>query len=434
MAKDEHESHIEDILNILSEKSDKKVSREEIEREFERFMEYGVPIDQAKQTLIKKFGGGSVVFTSTSTAERTLISDLKPNQASVKLLGHVIAINPKEITVRGENRKIFYGILGDESGTIPFTAWNKVELEKGDVVEVSNAYTREWSGAVQLNFGDRVRIEKTEKDKLPKSAFEPKEIKVNDLRSGLGRVDVTAKILELTEREVESDGEKKKVFSGVISDDTGKAQFTSWHDFNLKEGDVFRINGGYVKSWKGIPQLTFDSNATVKKLDKSKIGKEKLKSVRMPLHQLVEKRGAIDVEVEGTVIDIRQGSGFIMRCPECNRVLMNDECGVHGKVKGIPDLRIKLVLDDGTGAVGSVLNKDLSEKIIGIKLDESKKTKNEDLVDEINRKLFAHRLLLKGNALGDEFGTTLIAKDAELIEVDVKKESENLSSEIEGML
>ncbi len=28
--------------------------------------------------------------------------------------------------------------------------------------------------AVQLNFGDRVNIEKTEKDKLPKSAFEPR--------------------------------------------------------------------------------------------------------------------------------------------------------------------------------------------------------------------------------------------------------------------
>jgi replication factor A1 len=434
MAKDEHESHIEDILNILSEKSDKKVSREEIEREFERFMEYGVPIDQAKQTLIKKFGGGSVVFTGASTAERTLISDLKPNQTSVKLLGHVIAINPKEITVRGENRKIFYGILGDESGTIPFTAWNKVELEKGDVVEVSNAYTREWSGAVQLNFGDRVRIEKTEKDKLPKTAFEPKEIKVKDLKSGLGRVDVKAKILEVNEREVESDGEKKKVFSGIISDDTGKAQFTSWHDFDLKEGDVFRITGGYVKSWKGIPQLTFDSNATVKKLDKGKIAKDDLKSIKMPLHQLVEKRGALDVEVEGTVIDIRSGSGFIMRCPECNRVLMNGECGAHGKIKGIPDLRIKLVLDDGTGAVGGILNKDLSEKIIGIKLDESKKMKNEDLIDEINRKLFAHKLMLKGNALGDEFGTTLIAKDAEFVEVDVQKESERLSSEIEGML
>jgi len=293
MAKDEHGSHVEDIINILSEKSDKKVSRDEIEQEFERFMEYGVPIDQAKQTLIKKYGGGSVVFTNESTAERTLISDLRPNQSSVKLLGHVIAINPKDITVRGENREIFFGIIGDESGTIPFTAWNKVELEKGDVVEISNAYTREWQGAVQLNFGDRVRIEKTEKEKLPESAFKPKEMKVKDLKSGLGRIDVTARILEIDSRDVDVNGENKKVFSGIIADDTGKAQFTSWHDFKLKKDDVLRITGGYVKSWRGIPQLTFDSNANVKKLDEKKIKKVDLESVKMPLHELVEKRGAL---------------------------------------------------------------------------------------------------------------------------------------------
>lgn len=433
MAKDKHESHIEDIFNIL-QKSDKKVSREEIEREFDRFMEYGVPIDQAKQTLIKKFGGGSVVFTDSSTAERTLISDLKPNQTSVKLLGHIIAINPKEITVRGENRKIFYGIIGDESGTIPFTAWNNVELEKGDVVEITNAYTREWAGAVQLNFGDRVRIEKTEKEKLPEDAFKPKETTIKELRSGMGRVDVTGKILELNEKEVTVDGGSKKVFSGIIGDESGKAQFTSWHDFKIKEGDVLRITGGYVKSWKGIPQLTFDSNATVKKMDKKKITVQNLKSSKMPMHELVEKRGALDVEVEGIVIDIRPGSGVVMRCPDCNRVLMNDECSVHGKVKGNLDLRVKIVLDDGTGAVNSTLNRNLSEKLLGIKLEDVKNKSNDELLNEINKKLFAHRLTLQGNALGDEFGTTIIPKNAEFVEVDLKEETENLLKEVEEIL
>ncbi len=114
-------------------------------------MEYGVPIDQAKQTIIKKFGG-AIVFTGSSSksSERTLISDFKPNQTSVKILGHVIAINPKDITVKGENRKIFYGILGDESGTIQFTSWKDLEVEKGDVVEISNAYTREWQGSCTI--------------------------------------------------------------------------------------------------------------------------------------------------------------------------------------------------------------------------------------------------------------------------------------------
>jgi replication factor A1 len=428
------ESHIEDIINALkSSDSDKEVPREEIEREFNKFMEYGVPMDQAKQTLVKKYGGVAV-FTTQIPSERTLISDLKPNQGSVKLLGRVIAVNPKDITVKGEERTIFYGIIGDESGTIPFTAWKNLEIEKGDIIEISNAYTREWQGAVQLNFGDRVQIEKTDKEKLPKSAFEPREFKVKDLRSGLGTVDVSVKILDINERSLEVNGEAKKVFSGILADETGKAQFTSWHDFKLKEGDVIRITGGYVKSWKGIPQLTFNQNATVKKLDKKKMVTGELPASKMSIHVLIEKRGALDVEVEGTIIDVRPGSGFILRCPECNRVLLNDECGIHGQVKGVPDLRIKIVIDDGTGAISGVLNQQISEKLIGKTLDECRKMKEEDLIQEIKTKLFARGITLQGNALGDEFGTSIIPKKAEFFEVDIKAEAEKLSQELEGLL
>ena len=429
------ESHIDDILNALKDDSDREVTREELEKELSKFIEYGVPIDQAKQTLIKKFGGGTVLTSSEQSSERKLISDLLPNERSVKLLCHIIAVNPKEITVKGDIRKIFYGILGDESGTIPFTAWaSDFNFEKGDIVEISNAYTREWQGNIQLNLGDRVIVEKTDKDKLPESAFEPRAVKIKDLRSGIGTVDVTSRILEVNQRETEFDGDTKKVFSGILADETGKAQFTSWHDFKLKAGDVLQISGGYVKSWKGIPQLTFDDRATVKKLDKSKIPKKDLEITKMPLFMLVEKRGALDVEVDGTVIEIRPGSGVIVRCPECNRTLQNNECINHGKVEGKLDLRLKLVIDDGTGSVSSVLNRDISERLIGKTLDDSKKMDERELLDVINKILFAHKISIQGNALGDEFGTSIIAKEAKLVNLDIKEEAEKLSQELGELL
>ncbi|KYK20975.1 hypothetical protein AYK21_01105 [Thermoplasmatales archaeon SG8-52-2] len=435
MVKDDLDSHVDDILNTLKDDSEVEVSREEIVKELGKFMEYGVPIDQAKQTLIKKYGGQATFSSSEQSSERKLISDLQPNERSVNLLCRVIAVNPKEITVKGEIRKIFYGILGDESGTISFTAWSsELDLEKGDVVEISNAYTKEWQGNVQLNLGDRIGIKKTDKKKLPESAFEPKTVKIKDLRSGIGLVDVTARILELTERETEVDGETKKVFSGIIADETGKAQFTSWHDFKFKEEDVLQITGGYVKSWKGIPQLTFDQKATVKKLDNNKIPKKDLQIQRMPLFRIVEKRGALDVEVEGTIIEIRQGSGVILRCPECNRAILNDECSIHGKVEGKKDLRVKLVVDDGTGSITSILNKDLAEKILDNTLKEYQKMDEDSLFEDMNKKLFAQRISLQGNALGDEFGTTLLAKNAKLVDFDINQEADKLSQELEELL
>ena len=300
-------------------------------------------------------------------------------------------------------------------------------------MEISNAYTREWQGSVRLNLGDRVKVEKTEKEKLPESAFVPRETKVIDLRSGMGTVDVTARITEIKERETEVNGVSKKVFSGVIADETGKAQFTSWHDFKLQEDDVVRISGGYVKSWKGIPQLTFDEKAEVKKLDQSTISKKDLDQTRLPLFKLIEKRGAVDVQVEGTIIEVRPGSGVIMRCPECNRSVQNGECTLHGKVDGKPDLRLKLVIDDGTGSVSTVLNRELTEKIIGKTLDECENMDEETLVDELNNILFARKLMIQGNALSDEFGTNVIAKDADFVDFDTMQEAERLSSELEDI-
>lgn len=427
MVKDEYKSHIDDIINSLNE----KISREEIEKEFEKFIEYGVPIEQTKQALIKKYGGG-IELTRSFAKERTLISDLQPNRSSVKVIAHVIAVNPKEITVRGEKRKIFYGILGDESGTVPFTAWGDFDINKGDVLEITNAYTREWGGIVKLNIGERARIEKVEKDLLPESAFQPKEVKIKDLRSGIGRVKIKAKILELNEKELELDGEKKKVFSGIIADETGKAQFTCWHDFNIKKGDVLKISGGYVKSWKGIPQLVFDATANVEKVEKKEI--RVIERERIPLYQLVEKKGGIDVEIEGIVVDISDSSGFVKRCSICNRVLLNDSCSKHGKIDSKNDFRIRLVLDDGTGCVNVVLNKELSEKILGTNIDKMQNMKREDLIKEIENRLFTKRMSISGNALGDRFGTTVIAKDAYFLDIDVEKESENILNEIEGLI
>ena len=424
-------THIEDIKKSLKTELE-NVDEKEIEKELTKFLDYGVPIEQAKSTIIKKFGG-ETIFDNQTNNDRKLISKLQPNDHNVNLLCRVISINPKEITVKGENRKIFYGILGDESGTVPFTAWNNIELEKEDVVEISNAYTREWQGNIQLNFGDRVNIKKTDKTKLPPEAFKPKIVKVNELKSGIGSVDIKVIIIEVNEREVNVNGEQKKVFSGIIGDETGKAQFTSWFDFKIKKDSAYQITGGYVKTWKGIPQLTFDENSTVKKLDKDIIKKEKISTKKMHINEIINKKGAIDIKIEGTIIKIKDGTGIITRCDKCNRALRDNECMVHGKIKGKTDLRIKTIVDDETGAINIILNRELSEKILNKKLQDYEKMKQEDVIKDITKKLFAQRALISGNALSDDFGTTLIAKQIEIIEIDIKQKSENILQNLEDL-
>jgi len=424
MDEDIIEQQIDEILKALQETSGKDVGRDVLDKELRKFLEYGVPFEHAKQTLVKKFGGGAVKLAAPS--ERSLIVDLKPSQQSVHVLSRIISVNPREIQVKGETRKIFYGILGDESGTIQFTAWKDFELEKGTVVDITNAYTKEWQGSLKVNFGDRTKVTMVDASELPEMNLEPRGYKVNELRGGLSAVEVTARILEIQDREVDISGQKKKVFSGILGDETGKAQFTAWHDFKLKEGTVVKITGGYVKSWKGIPQFTFDEKTTVEKLDANTIAKKDVKTQKIPLCELVERNGALDVEVEGTVIEIQKGSGLVQRCPQCNRVLQQGSCTVHGAVEGKTDLRMKLVIDDGAGSVSAILGKELTEKLLGKTLPPS-----DDMIEEMNNILFGHRISLQGNALGDEFGITLIARDAKRADFNVAEEAERLSSELE---
>jgi replication factor A1 len=429
MDEDVVEKQIDEILEALRETSGKDVGRDVLEKELRKFLEYGVPFEHAKQTLIKKFGGGSGTAKLATPQERTLIVDLQSNQQSVHVRSRIISVNPRDIQVKGEARKIFYGILGDESGTIQFTAWKDFELEKGTVVDITNAYTKEWQGSLKVNFGDRTRVSKLDATELPEMNLEPRTYKIHELRGGLSAVEITARILEIQEREVDISGQKKKVFSGVLGDETGKAQFTAWHDFKLKEGVVIKIAGGYVKSWKGIPQFTFDEKAAVEKLDGNIIAKKDVKTQKITLSELVERNGALDVEVEGTIIEIQKGSGLVQRCPECNRVLQQGSCTVHGPVEGKTDLRMKLVIDDGAGSVSAILGKELTEKLLGKTMPES-----EGMVEEMNNILFGHRISLQGNALGDQFGVTVIARDAKKTDFNVAAEAERLSQELEEFL
>ena len=67
-------------------------------------------------------------------------------------------------------------------------------------------------------------------------------------------------------------------------------------------------------------------------------------------------------------------------------------------------------------------------------MDEWKKSDKQEMLKEMNEKLFAHRILLQGNALGDQFGTTVISREAQIADIDVTKETNALAQELEESL
>lgn len=440
MEREELAPHVSEIARVLKG----KIEESEIWKELDTYLNhYRVSLETAKRGIVKKFGGDPGALTK---GVRKPIQQLALNEQSVDVLAKVVTVNPKGIEVDGKSKSILYGILGDESGTIPYTAWDadRFPLQKGEVVLIRNAYTKEWGGQPQVNLGSRASVEPQPADsvKLPEGAPrafpDTGEVKISQLRENTGGVTVTARVLGIEKREVEVSGEKRIVFSGVMADETGKVQFSAWYDFDLKRNDLVTVRGAYVKSWRGIPQLNFGERSQVmrpgiKFPSSSELAEAKARSIG----DMEKVGGGVDVLVRGTVVEVRKGSGLIFRCPECNRVVQKNACRIHGNVQALPDLRIKAVVDDGFATMTAVMNRRMTESIMGTTLDDSlrlaKEAMNPDVIlERIDERLFAQPIEVTGNVTSDEYGLMMIVSDAKISTPEVRGEATTLLTRLEG--
>lgn len=417
------------------------MSEEEIAEELQKYVDvYRLSIPMAKRTIVKKYGGDTAGF---SPGFQRKLAELRPNEPNVDFVAKVLSANPKEITAKGEKKNIIYGLVGDDTTTLPYTAWEVegLALSKGEVISVKGAYTKEYQGKVQINFGNRVSIKKEDPGTIGEiqvAQGPPRIASVDQLRENMGYVEVKGRLLSIDSREVTVKGEKKEVFSGTVADETGKVQFTSWHDFKLKQGDVVKISKATVRAWRGIPQLNFDERAEVTKIkEKFPSAEELAKTSVSMISEIAGKGGASDATVIGVIIEVRDGSGLIMRCPECKRALQKGTCKVHGRVEGYPDLRVKAVLDDGSGAVSAVMGRELTEKLTGTTLDEcmekAKQAMNFDVIKDMMEEQLTFKIAtVTGNVTSDAYGLSMIVKEADLKVPDVGPEVDKLLVELEG--
>lgn len=435
--------HVDDVLRALGKEKD-KVEKEKIEKELRDYIDvYRVKdLGTAKRSIVKKHGGNPSDLRLASGLSKAL-AELAPNEPNVDFTCRVLTVNPKEVEVDGQKKKIFFGIIADQTASKTYTAWmDEAPFARGDVIRVRSAYTKEWNNEAQINFGNRSTFEKLKDDALPATPAgrfgEPRVLKVKDFKDGENNVTVDARIISLEKREVTVGEGRKQVFSGLLADETGRSQFTMWHEFPIKPGEAVRISGGYIKSWKGIPGLTFDERSKVERLERSKLPdlKELKAGSILTIEEIAERGGAADVTIRGIIIDVKPGSGLVLRCPECKRVIQKGGCRVHGNVQGTPDLRIKAALDDGTGALIAVLGKELTESITGKKLEDYRRLvaelANQDAVRaDIMEKVIARPIEITGNVTADDYGLMLIATSARLIEVDVQAQARAMLEELE---
>lgn len=420
--------HLDEIIRALGT-TEIKIDKGIIQQEFERLLDFKVPLAEAKRSLLKKYGAGEV-------AEVKKMGDLRGGERNIEITGRILDVNLKVVGTQGQERTIYMGNMADETGVRSFTAWEDFGLEKGDVIRVVNAYIRLWQGMPEVNFGPRSKVEKLKPDVLESVKALDEPTPLAQLEDSAAAVRAVFRIIESGEQEINTKHGPKSIITGIAADASAKLPFTSWvPSTELAAGNTVEVENAYVKSWRGIPTINMGEFTTISKsahqLSEDDISGV-LDQIPVRLDNITGRDGAFDVIIEGSLISVRPGSGLIVRCPECSRVIQNNMCRIHGAVDGIYDMRIKSILDDGTGALTIVLDTDLTEKVTGYSIETAREVAAGALEDEIRKKLLGRTMRLRGNMTKGEYGITLVASDAIITQIDTAGAAEVLIKEWGG--
>jgi replication factor A1 len=398
---------LEDTAEDLA--SDLGVDKEEVLRKLENMASYNVPMDEAVQSVRREYGDGG--GGSDEVPEKDIV-DVSTADSSVATTVRVLSVGKRSIQYQGDRQVIHEGEIADETGRLSYTAWEDFDLEPGETIRIMNGDVREWDGNPELNLGQSTTIERVD-ETLSVPYDVGGEADLIDLEPGDRGITVEVAVLERETKQIDGRDGETEILSGVIADETARLPFTDWEPRDeLVEGNSLRMEDVFVREFRGVPSVNVSEFTTVTQLDEPVEAVET--APRQTVRKAVESGGMFDVEIVGNVVAIRDGSGLIERCPECGRVTQHGQCRSHGDVDGIDDLRVKAILDDGTGTVTVVLDDELTADIYGGGLEKAKDhardaMDREVVADAIREEILGREFSVRGSLSVDDFGANLEA-------------------------
>jgi len=156
--------------------------------------------------------------------------------------------------------------------------------------------------------------------------------------------------------------------TGLIGDGTGVLKFTIFaknagiipEDF--AEGNSYLFENMVSSVWQGQFSVKANKTTTITPCEDVEVSRR-------------------TETMTGVITAIASGSGLIKRCPECKRALVKMQCGEHGRVDGIYDLRIKAVFSPfGTNdLIDLIIATGPTEALTGLSVAQAKEIATEAL-------------------------------------------------------
>jgi replication factor A1 len=409
--------------------SDLGVDKQEVTQKLEKMAEYNVPMTEAKQSVRREYGGDSR-DTGVPTRE---IDEISTDDSNVSMTARVLSVGKRSIKYGGERHVIFEGELADQTGKISYTAWEDFGLEAGETVRVGNAGLRDWEGEPELNLGESTDIER-----VAESLSVPYDVggdaTLAELEPGDRGVTVDVQVLESEQKIIDGRDGETEILSGVLADETTRLPFTDWDPHpQIDEGSGVHIENGFVREFRDAPSVHVSEFSTVTRLNRPVQVAES--APRYEIGEAVDAGGLFDVELVGNVVAVRDGSGLVERCPECGRVVQSSQCRAHGTVEAEDDLRVKAILDDGTGTVTAILDSERTAELYGGDLEAAREhardaMDREVVADSIREEVVGRAFRVRGSLSVDEYGANLNARRFEPAQEEPTERAMQLLSEV----
>jgi replication factor A1 len=351
-----------------------EVSEEDIESRLKKLIvDFRVPEGEARRSVLNYFfKEHGIVPQVRAGSEKVKIAEIKESGKWVDLEVKVLDLwEPAAQTISQT------GLVGDATGSMKFVKWTKSDLpnlELGRSYLLKKVVTDEFQGRFSVKLNRTSQIEPLDVDVEAKPASKAAQlVTVAEINEPGLWVDLKVKVAQLWETNSEAISQ-----SGLVGDETGAIKFVKWVKADLPE-----LVDGKSYLLKNLVTDEFQGRFSVKLNRTSQIE---------PLDVDVEI-GSIAAEFSGALVDVQKGSGLIKRCPVCKRSLAKGVCSEHGKVDGTYDLRIKAVLDDGRRVQDLLVNRETTERLLNLTLEEAKQMAMEALDHEVVHSLIESKLM-----------------------------------------
>ena len=308
MSDDKYESHIK---AVLSECPDANV--DDVKASFKKYEEeFYIPPQDALRSIVRRFQGEQQTTSPDrannqprNTKKVKSLSELSGNDKDVEIEVEIISHNVREQTIRGEEKKIAFGLLednpwndGSERVRWEYKDWGpNSNITPGSVVRIEGASVNEYQGKMSLNINQGARIAVLREGTRPVNApGEP--IEISNIPKD-GYICIVGRVLSCREDQIHrKDGSGSiDVVRGRIADESGTIGFLSWEPFEHEIGSLVKIDGAQVKTFRDTPELNFGRTTKIETFhDANFADTEKLNSQNMKtVSQLTD--GSRDVEI-----------------------------------------------------------------------------------------------------------------------------------------